>query len=577
MLRVTVAKDPTKMHILYARVAYVASFMGAAYSVGDLIQLQDSNSDDYDDTAEFDFGDVVNPSGGTAHTTRTVAAIVEIFALVVDTENNANGEELTNTAAFYYGNNRREDAADIDLEIVLPFLKITKTFELPSNYIEAGSSIRYIVEIEHTGTSTSTAFDIVVIDPLSSLMDLQPATVSTSQGTTETGEINGVDYIKVNPGKLAKAGKITIRYNVTYTNLLPSSYSVYNKVNATYYSAPQDSYNSGNIRSDTINDDAIVESAVPVLTFSLHNTSISQTPSNNVTVGEIAVFRSAITIPHGITEESTLTIRMASGLHINYGQIVIMSSLVDSSNSLEQYFSATPTDTNNDNYYDTLVFDFGELSFPFDGVFRSNNGRIVIEISALVVNRDSNINLAQLCNTATFSYSDSTDLTSNTCVRVVLPDMSLVKEASTPIYTEAGTIVMYTLTFSHSSSSTSPAFNLTAEDLLSSPYLSLVSNSVKISVGNVVTGNTAGDKTIYVEPPTILLSEKIVVTYNATLTLPTITGSVVPNEATLWYASAIATAENNNGKDVKFFSTSGSAEVRLLLFVYYYLLFLHTQ
>lgn len=248
------------------------------------------------------------------------------------------------------------------------------------------------------------------------------------------------------------------------------------------------------------------------------------------------------------------------------GTITSMSRFLISSRGLAQGNTSAPTDSDGEGTKDTITFDFGSLTNPFDGFFKSPNGTVKIQIVALVVNSELNVNLALLATSASFSYTNGANSftagPSSVNVRIVLPQISLIKTASAPIYTEAGSVVTYTLTISHGSSSTSPAFNLSVSDLLTSPYLKLNSGSVTISpAGNITTGNAVSDSTIYIIPPTISLTDVITVKYNATLTPPTIAGSDVPNTATVWYASAIATPENNNGNDVRYNQTTGYNKV----------------
>ena len=254
------------------------------------------------------------------------------------------------------------------------------------------------------------------------------------------------------------------------------------------------------------------------------------------------------------------------------GTITSMSRFLISSAGVVQGASASPSDTDGDKISDTLTFNFGSLTNPFDGNYKSANGTVVMQVFALVVNADSNVNLAVLTTSASFGYTSGgapyTVGPSTTNVMIVLPQLSLIKTASAPTYTEAGSVVSYTLTINHGLLSTSPAFNLTVSDLLSSSYLKLVSGSVTVSAGSITAGNAVSDAVIYITPPTILLSDTIIVKYNAILTPSTIADSNVPNTATVWYASAISTPDNNNGKDVRYSQTTGSAKVCLTEFFF---------
>ena len=71
------------------------------------------------------------------------------------------------------------------------------------------------------------------------------------------GGVAGDTYVHILPGKLLTTGTITITYNTVYLDTLPPNVNVVNTVNATYYTATADSYNTGNIRNKTITSSAI--------------------------------------------------------------------------------------------------------------------------------------------------------------------------------------------------------------------------------------------------------------------------------------------------------------------------------
>lgn len=155
----------------------------------------------------------------------------------------------------------------------------------------------------------------------------------------------------------------------------------------------------------------------------------------------------------------------------------------------------------------SYFFDLGQVEFSV----------ISLEVVAVVVNNPSNIVFTTLTSSAILSYgTDSSTFTfpsQSTSMMVVEPHLTISKSAlslsDTP---SAGTIVEYTLTISHTSASTAPAFAVQLID--SSPELVIDASSVMSALGQVVSVNSTG---MVMEFDVIPLGDPLVVKYNATL------------------------------------------------------------
>ncbi|MGH2618942.1 MAG: sortase [Anaerolineales bacterium] len=107
--------------------------------------------------ANFDFGDVGNPTGG-------VETLTVLYTVVVlDNADNDRGDTLANEATWSWDAGSGTDSAE-SVIIVEPTLSLSKaatpTIGLP------GTVITFTLDIQHTGVSNTDAFDLVLTDTL---------------------------------------------------------------------------------------------------------------------------------------------------------------------------------------------------------------------------------------------------------------------------------------------------------------------------------------------------------------------------------------------------------------------------
>src|SRR5699024_2657203 len=119
--------------------------------------------DGIDDTAQFDFGQVVNNGSGALGADDQL--VIEVTAtLIDDTANtNAHGGELSNNVLVQFGPGL-DASPSAPMDVVEPQLTIDKFGGITGG--DAGDVVTYTVEIKHAAGSTADAHDLVFDDPL---------------------------------------------------------------------------------------------------------------------------------------------------------------------------------------------------------------------------------------------------------------------------------------------------------------------------------------------------------------------------------------------------------------------------
>ena len=121
-------------------------------------------------------------------------------------------------------------------------------------------------------------------------------------------------------------------------------------------------------------------------------------------------------------------------------------------------------------------------------------------------------------------------------IDVVEPQLDIQKTAS-PNNGDAGDIITYTLTLSHTAASQAAAYGLVINDILQSD-IRLVAGSVIASAGTITTGNGGGDTTVRVDLATYTLgSAPVTITYQGQLQNTVAAGTNESNTVNLSYGS----------------------------------------
>lgn len=541
--------------------------MTTSLSAGGSVTPTSSKSDGILDTAVFMFGTITNLPYSASND-----IVIRIIGLVVDNTANANGNALTTSAIFSYGNGTNTitlPTTYATVNVVLPVLSISKVARPASSYVEAGGIIQYTVTITNTGTSP--AYVIVISDPVTSAyltLVANSVTSSVGAGSVTTGNGGTDTSIVVKPSNsLTTGSSITITYNATLTSAVRASTLVPNTAKVVYQSAPNSTDNVNNIRVASTTASASVRIAAPAINLVLNSTSIDLTPGNQVAIGETITFVASFTVPKGITTQSIVTVSLPytpGKLSLINGQITTLPSGLSTSTS--QGASGVTSDTNNDGLKDTVTFTFGDITSSISGSPQSSGNVVLLQVLALVVDVSVNFNKVNLTTGAVFAYNNGTAQNispSPVTVMIVEPSLGITQTNSPSSGLQAGDVVQYTLTLANLPASLSPAFNVTIINTLSNLH-TLVAGSVTASSGTtIVTGNGPTDNTIVIVPSTFTPNgAAVIITYNATLTTAVLASSTVPNVVSATYYSSPTNAYNSG--NIRNFTADSSSSVTIL-------------
>lgn len=532
-------------------------------SQGSTLLGTDASGDGILDTITFAFGDIVNNPHPLNNPPDLL--ILDVLAVVVNDPSNVNGKVPITSFEFDYVTTGQSWTLTqaIQVTVVEPALVIMQTVT-PTAGLQASNTVVYSVNITHLGSSTSPAFLPVVTAALSDKLTLNTDSVTVSAGAHITSTSNNTLVIQLDEYLLG-ASPIIFSYSANVTTKAVLNSYVPNAVNVTYYSNTFNPQNSLQVRtySNVASSQFLMQK--PTIAYALNSTSIAETTSANVAVGETISLLATITIPAGTLADATLTIALPT----TPGQIAVVpngGTVVFMPNNIVGQLSAGSVvdgvDTNGDGIRDSIVFDFGSAvdTPPFV------NNTVVVEVIALVVNTPSNVPTTTLPTTCTLRYSNGVtpySTSSPSIIFTVVGPKLLAQTTATPSTgVQAGDIISYTLTIWHDTpTSTSAAFNIDVIDLMSR-QVSLVPGSVTTSTGYVGLGNGSSDTTISVFPATFNIGDVLTVTYQGVLTSSVPTHGYVSDTASVVYY----TSPNNayNPGNILQSTTTSTVQVRLI-------------
>jgi fimbrial isopeptide formation D2 family protein/uncharacterized repeat protein (TIGR01451 family) len=506
----------------------------------------------------FDFGTVVN-TGNNITTDGTVT--IEIVARVLNVPGNVAGHVLTNAANALVeaptdptapGGTLTDDAAAL-AEVVTPDgggggrdPVITKSSTLPSG--DAGDEVTFTVVVQQPGSSTAPVYDLSVADAIPAGMTLIAGSVTTTRGIVASGNGSGDTTLRIEVAGLALAAaddpgtpgidesSITITYRARLTDAVQPGERVTNIAAFLAYSAPV-ADSGGEARpfdglASTTTDVLMpvqIEKSIVATSLGESGTSHFNPLQTDLSVGETVTYRIVATLSEG-TQTLVISDTLPDGLEI------LSSSVTGVGAGLPSGLSAV----GNTGTGQGILFNFGTVVNTGNNIL--TDGTVTIEIVARVRDIASNVAGATLTNTATVVVASPTapgvpngteTATDQVTAEVVTPDLAIVKQVDHH-NGNAGDVFTYTVTVANQPDATGAAYDIVIDDPLS-PYLLAVPGSVTSSVG---TATIIGNR-IHVEIPVLIAgAAPVVITYRAAFADTVQPGQLVPNVATLDYASA---------------------------------------
>ena len=434
---------------------------------------------------------------------------------------------------------------------------------------DAGDMIAYTTTFSNAaGANRTTAFDLVLTDPLPADMTLNLGSISVaSPGGCATGvDSSGSagNNVLVRIATIPAGCAVTVTYSATLDASVVPAQVLPNTANLTYTSLPGPNGTTSNpTGSSTLSfgvngapggpqgertgsgapayndyfDSDGASVTVPGLTpvKSIQTTSDPNTPGSSLTIGEVVRYRLAVQVAEAtlgaftIVDTLPVDLSFAGDARLSFVANTAFSApadLLGANGGVLPPFFVLPAGRIGV-VGQTVTLSLGDLvnnDTDLDAEF------VVIEFDALVVNSALNSGGQAKDNDFEVSVTGSPTVTSNNVTATIVePRLTLDKQiAALSAIVDAGGTVTYRATIAHDAASTSAAHDVRLIDILPADLaLDLLSVNVTLLGGaaGVDTNGSAGN-TLDVTIGTIPLGGSVIVEYTAT-----INGSVTPAQA----------------------------------------------
>ncbi|MDO9084700.1 MAG: sortase [Anaerolineaceae bacterium] len=503
-----------------AGMAYVAnsfsidnSNFDGSYGAPVVTPLANTNGADGQDLV-IEFGEVVtNATPGTVNN----VLVINLQAVVLNVTGNQAGVNLINTSSYQIGSNPVIPSNPITMPIVEPVLSIVKSFDNTSAPFEAGDTVSYQLVI--TNTSGLTAFDVVI-------SDYAYATVSNVQEVPSPDNLVGLqdltigNHVNFTVEEFPSGTSLTISYDVVLPETLQVGETVQNSASVSWTSLDGPDTNertgtSGDPLNDYFDEDA--------KDFTTEQPTIEKTVNKtDATIGEVVRFTLTVNSPKGTIEDWVIIDTLPAGL-IYAGAISETGfdfpvPVVSSPNDGSAAVTVTWT------MADPSVITNNSMSISFDVIVADVSGN---------QNGDTPQNSVQM------NYTDGNDQpqsdSDTTTFEIIEPDLE-VSKSFLPNPAGLGQTVTYTIVVSHSSESTSTAFDVALEDLIPTG-LSYIASSIGGScTSGTLTPDDSGAPTLSWTVDQILLTDTCTLTYQVLVSANTLTQTLT-NAVTGEYSS----------------------------------------
>jgi len=351
---------------------------------------------------------------------------------------------------------------------------------------DAGDPIEYNITFSNTatGNNASPAFDLTLVDQLSSNFDLLTVTVTSKPGYTNVTDnsitptgLASLVFDRLNPGDsitVRITGQVISAFNLganlqsnpslRYTSL-PGTGTASNPTGSVTPISPATSTERTGTTLPAQNDyQTFASFNIPTGT-SLGVDKITP-PITSYTIGEQPVFDIRVNLQEGIINNLRVRDTLPVGLDLVSYQIITTAAA--SSGALSQDFNGTLNPETLSVAGQNATWNFGNTTVGADNIITDNT--FIIRVTTRVNNLPSNVNNLVLVNNSSLIYQNPTTLLDVTVadptpvsITVLEPVMSITKVFS-PSSAAPNDVVNITLTATNSGGSTS--FETNIQDLV---------------------------------------------------------------------------------------------------------------
>jgi fimbrial isopeptide formation D2 family protein/uncharacterized repeat protein (TIGR01451 family) len=588
----------------------------AAFSSIVPVTTDAAGSDGYRDRVVVDFGSIINdPAFSTGVADEQIT--ITITAIVVNDGANRAGDVIRNTGQFFFlddpdGDGIRTEqtiARSIDVEILEAQVNVAKTITSVPTAPQAGDTVSYQVAITHPGgpanpTRNVPAYDVTARDVLPANLTLHTGTfTATLNGATDVSAFfiatstgwttNPATSLDLNPGDL-----IVVTYSALLGTGVKDGDTLTNRVALEWTSLDAQSndgvdsndtgertgdgnlgtlagpgnpntYESGDTASFQVDFTSIFEFSKAIFSTSQSNTGAAGGTSagiEDLVVGETVTYALTATLGRGTTEG----VRIIDQLNIANGALDITGVTFQAGSALrlasgEAFTTITPTISDAlgiDGYRDRVMLDFGTVINDPSLALGGDSERIIVYVTAVVVNTVRNRAGDVIANQAEFRYFDDPDgdgtrteqvINREVSVELLEPNLSITKAVSNS-QPRLNEVITYTLTITNNGSvSATDAFDLVIDDFMD-PRMSLDAGSVQLLISgtpanpSAIVSNTSSTNRLILGIDRLDEGESIQITYQVRVTsTPADFDAVLKNLADLTYTSTPGDNVNERG------------------------------
>ena len=517
----------------------------------------------------FKLGNLTNTdtNGGT-----TESVVIEFQAMVTNEIANQAGSTLDNTFSVLFdkdGNPGPEPhgppSPPVTTTIAEPNVTISKTVDITSN-VDAGDVITYTVTLTNPGGANgSTAFDTLLVDTMPANLLVTGITSTTLNGgatSDSAAAIGGGGTSITGQYDIPAGGSVVVVYTATVqvgfapngsvTNAAVLTWTSLNGGNSTApdanerFGAAGSTFGDGSLNDFRRTTSVTTTGAGPTFSKVLFSTSDAGTTGSNVGIGETVTYGLLVTLPEGTTSGFNAADALPPGLQ--YTGFSIVTTAAASNGLLTANFGGTvpaPTVTGGATDGADVNFAFGAITTNGDNV--TTNNTFLILVNTVVTDIPANTGLVPqtvLPNSATFTGTGIPPTTPPP-INVTLTEPRLqVAKGVDDVTADLGQTLTYTLTITHTASSTQTAYDLILRDAIPAG-MTLNVGSIAIAGGTIAT-NTSTAAQLALTVDQLNTGGTITITYTATVgTGAALVGTNLDNNARIFWDSLADDAGSN--------------------------------
>ena len=461
----------------------------------------DANSDGFRDRALWNLGRVVNQPDAISGPNPDDILVLQVTAIVADNAANSGApgtdENQTNLAEVITQRGIFSGLHNID--IVEPFLGITKT-ALPANgQVVDGSTPNLVYElvINHEASSTADAYEVTISDVLNPntfwVDDLLVVSDCPNFSIVSTPLAGQSGTIEFEVSQLPKTNtQCSIKYTVDISDLLPIQGSFPNTAVLTWNSMPLPL--SGRESTDQATG-VIISLADAQVTKTAVSTNVPDTGQGagtdagdggryDLTIGEQVVYDLVMTFNEGTTQSVLLDDLIQNDAT---GRMEILAaSVITIGSDISTTLPGTVVGTLPGS---SLMMDFGDVANAAD-VSGQQNDTITVQVVARMIDSVENVDDNNVLNTGTLNFESTLSREDTEQVNTVLPVVEMTKSMG-PLVDNVLEIVLRL-----ENTGTAPAYDLVITDPFDETlYTALSATEVLTPAGFIFSQDSATDIT----------------------------------------------------------------------------------